>query len=129
MLLEFRKSFANNDDKYPKDLSSMIDVMRQQPEAKKPCQPKNDQDKDKTSEEGASNFSQTDKSKQKWACFCCGDEKCRLSNCTKKATLPEQKWFKPDYYDTWHAQSNAQTNAQTRDSEQNTCQSRSCLRP
>ena len=36
MLLEFRKSYANNDDKYPKNLMSMVDVMRQQPEPKKP---------------------------------------------------------------------------------------------
>ena len=34
MMLEFRKSFANSDDKYPKDLPSMMDVMRQQPEPK-----------------------------------------------------------------------------------------------
>ena len=38
---------------------------------------KNESDKDKTSKEGgASNFLQTDKPKTKWACFCCGDEKC-----------------------------------------------------
>ena len=111
MLLEFRKAFANNEDKYPKDLSSMVDIMRQQHENKKTQtkNDKNDHDKDKSTDEGgASNFAQTNKSK-KWACFCCGDEKCRLSNCTKKGTLPKEKWFKPEYYDTWHEKSNAQT--------------------
>ena len=29
MLLDFRKLYANNDDKYPKNLKTMVDVMRQ----------------------------------------------------------------------------------------------------
>ena len=51
MMLDFRKSFTNNDDKYPKDLLSMMDVMQQQPEPKKPRQSTtkdSDKDKDKT---------------------------------------------------------------------------------
>ena len=39
MMLEFRKSFANSDDTYPKDSPSMMDVMRQQLEPKKSRQP------------------------------------------------------------------------------------------
>ena len=89
----------------------MMDVMRQQPEPKKTRQPTSTpKDSNKGEKEGgASNFAQTDKEKTKWACFCCGDEKCRLSTCTKKGTLPKEKSYKPEYYDTWHAQSNAQT--------------------
>ena len=108
MMLEFRKNYANNDDRYPKNLLSMMDVMRQQPEPKKVRQttPKSDGDKDKNQGDGASNFAQTDKEKTKWRCHCCGDEKCRLSTCTKKATLPKEKWHKPEYY--IEPQSNAQ---------------------
>ena len=76
MMPDFRKSFANNDDKYPKDLLSMMDVMRQQPEPKKTRQSmRKDTDKDKD-KAGASSFLQTEK--KKFACYCCGDEKCRL---------------------------------------------------
>ena len=35
MLLDFCKSYANNNDKYPKNLKTMVDIMRQQPETKK----------------------------------------------------------------------------------------------
>ena len=116
MMLDFRKSFANNDDKYPKDLLSMMDVMRQQPEPKKTRQPTTNKDQDKDKEDGASNFAQTEKGKTKWACYCCGNEKCRLSNCTKKATLPKEKWHRPKFYVEPSAQSNAQT------TEADTCQ-------
>ena len=115
MMLDFRKNFANNDDKYPKDLLSMMDVMRQQPEPKKTRQSTGkdtDKDKDKA---GASSFLQTEK--KKFACYCCGDEKCRLSSCTKKATLPKEKWFNPEFYQE-PAQSSAQSNAQTTERSQ-----------
>ena len=96
MLLEFRKAYANNDNKYPKDLGSMMDVMRQQPEIK-PKKPKPTRDGDpakdvnKTddltkdvnkTDDGASSFAQADDKKGK--CYCCGDEKCRSNVCKKK---------------------------------------------
>ena len=84
-----------------------MDVMRQQPETKKSRPtPKPDGDKEKNQGDGASSFAQTDKDKTKWRCHCCGDEKCRLSTCTKKATLPKEKWHRPEYY--IEPQSNAQ---------------------
>ena len=46
MLLDFLKSFANNDDKYPKNLKTMVDVMRQQPENKKKSTANQNQKKD-----------------------------------------------------------------------------------
>ena len=51
LLIDYRKEFANNIDKYPADLQTMVDVMRQQPKRKqKPLaklQPKKDKDKEK----------------------------------------------------------------------------------
>ena len=85
--------------------------------------PKHNKDKN-SSEEGMSNFSQTDKKKQKFACYCCGNEMCRLSNCTKKATLLNKKWDKPKYY----VKPSDQSNAQTTDFAGGTCQSRSCCK-
>ena len=36
MLVEYRKSYANKLDIYPKSLEDVVDVMRQQPKKKKP---------------------------------------------------------------------------------------------
>ena len=62
MLVDFRKSFANNDDKYPKDLGSMVDVMRQQPsknrQKTKPTPTSSDKEQDDT--KGSMSFAQTD---------------------------------------------------------------------
>ena len=67
MMLDFSQNFANNGDKYPKNLLSMMDVMRQQPEPKRSRQtnPKQDADKDKDQGDGASSFAQTEKGKTK----------------------------------------------------------------
>ena len=119
MMLEFRKGYANNDDRYPKSLLSMMDVMRQQPEIKKPrptLPTISDGDKNKNQGDGATSFAQTDTDKKKWRCHCCGDEKCRLSTCTKKATLPKEKWHRPEYY--VEPQSNAESIAQTTEGSQ-----------
>ena len=61
MLVDYWKAFANKENKYPKKLPDMIDVMRQIPERKwkppkvttKPI-PKNEEKKEET----ASNFAQ-----------------------------------------------------------------------
>ena len=47
MLVEYRKSFANKDNKYPQTVSDMMDVMRQQPEKQKKNKPIRDKEKDK----------------------------------------------------------------------------------
>ena len=91
-MVDFQKAYANKECKYPKDITDMIDVMRQQPEKKKPQSPRgnNGRDKDKNQtekdatkeEETASSFAQkkgTSPVKKKIACFCCGDEDCLLN--------------------------------------------------
>ena len=48
LLFEYSKSLANNEEKYPKDLKTMMDVMRQQPIKKnKSKSPSNSTNRDK----------------------------------------------------------------------------------
>ena len=81
----------------------MIDVMRQQPEKKKPKSPRKDKnkngDKDKNSDESASSFAQKRKQHEEdeIACYCCGDKDCLLPCCPKKDTLPAHLWHNPKY--------------------------------
>lgn len=110
LLVEFRKTYANKECKYPQNITDMIDVMRQQPEKKKPRSPKgnNQRDKDKDQrekdgpkeEEPASSFAQTKgttPAKKKIACFCCGDEDC-LSNCfPEREPKPAHLWHNLEY--------------------------------
>ena len=64
MLLEYRKAYASNDNKYPDTLSVMIDVMRQQPLKSKKKSNKNQDDKNgdkdgnKDPDKGATSFAQ-----------------------------------------------------------------------
>lgn len=40
-MIELRKAYANNDNKYPSSLLKMMNIMRQQPQVKKRSGPKN----------------------------------------------------------------------------------------
>ena len=61
MMIEYCKSFANNDNKYPHSLSGMIDVMRQHPNKQKTSPHKKMEPPTKKEEESASSFSQNQK--------------------------------------------------------------------
>ena len=82
LLVDYRKSYANKLDIYPKTLDNMMDVMRQVTPKKKRAAPKNDkdttQDKDKSTELESSHLQTTDKDKGGAACYCCSDPICRL---------------------------------------------------
>ena len=68
MLLEYQKAFANKEDKYPRTIPDMVDVMRQMPEKKrKPVQkpPGKEKEKEKEKDTNASSFSTEEKSGEK----------------------------------------------------------------
>ena len=99
---DYRKEFANNEDRYPKTLRQVVDVMRQiKPKKKKTNgsgkdrnngnkNNKDKSDKDKESEKKGSSFAQTD---DKPRCFCCGDAECRTNRCQKKDDIPRNQWY------------------------------------
>ena len=61
LLVEYRKAFANKDTKYPQDLNSMMDVMRQQPSRKKKKITKTPKSEEKDEEGlGATSLATTD---------------------------------------------------------------------
>ena len=80
LLVDYRKSYANKDCRYPDNVPDMIDVMRQQPEKKKPKSPRNNKnnngDKEKNSDEFASSFAQKRKQEEECeiVCYCCGNK-------------------------------------------------------
>ena len=84
LLFEYRKEFANNEEKYPKDLKTMMDVMRQQTIKKEKSKSSSafangdkDKGKNKEADQGATSFAQVDDSGKEegdggYVCFCCG---------------------------------------------------------
>ena len=76
--MEYWKSFANEEDRYPSIIMDMVDVMRKMPEKKrkettKP--PGKEKEKDKEKDTSASSFSTKEKSGEKKedderACYC-----------------------------------------------------------
>ena len=91
LLVEYRKSFRNLRNIYPKSLEDVVDVMRQvTPKKKKPtnnnrnCSAKSDNKngQDQGQELELSNAQNTKgqggKDEDKAACYCCRDKSCRL---------------------------------------------------
>ena len=72
LLVDYRKEYANNIDKYPEDLQTMVDVMWQQPEkkCKPPTKPQPKKEEEKEKRDAASSFAQKE---EDFACYCCGD--------------------------------------------------------
>ena len=91
ILVEYRKAYANKDVKYPQDLSSMMDVVRQQPLKKKKKDPVKTPEKEKDTDkegEGESSYSTMKDGKGDYNCFCCGSNKCQLHHFPNKMNLP-----------------------------------------
>ena len=89
MMVEYRKSFANKDNKYPQSVPDMIDVMCQQPEKKrkqKTSPHKKLEPPTKKEEKSASSFVQKQKKgeQKERACYCCRQADCIPSKCPKK---------------------------------------------
>ena len=105
MMIEYRKSFANKDNKYPKSVPDMIDVMRQQPEKKRKQKyppTKKVESPTKKEEESASSFAQDKKGEQKKrTCYCCGEPGCIPSTCPKKGQAKDL-WSKPEQFKESH---------------------------
>ena len=110
MLLIYQKAFANKEDRYPRTIPDMLDVMRQMPEKKwKPIQKSPEKEKEKEKETKASSFATKEKgSEQKKdgnrACYCCGDEDHLLPGCPDKKTKAKSDWHKPEYFKESYAQ-------------------------
>ena len=107
LLVEYRKAYANKECRYPTSVNDMMDVMRQQPRKNKdPIEGAtlngNDQGLD------ASSFVQT----AGYACYCCGESKCRFHHCTQKGTLPREKWSNPEYFDKYQESKDKKMNAE-----------------
>lgn len=102
LLVDYRKSYANKDCRYPENVSDTIDVMRQHPDKKRPKSPRNDEnkngDKDKNSDESASSFAQKRKQEEEGeiACYFCGDKDCHLPHCPEREILPAHFWHNPN---------------------------------
>ena len=109
LLVEYRKSFANKVDIYPKSLEDVVDVMRQQPAKKKKPKPAgektgngkangNGNSSDKDDQGIESSNAQTAKGRdEEAACFCCGDKSCRVWKCPKKDKTAPKDWYKPEH--------------------------------
>ena len=83
MLVDFRKSYANKDNKYPQSVADMMDVMRQQPEKQRKPKPLKDKDKEKAKpkakDQTAASYAQggkPDKAKEDRKFYCCGKLNC-----------------------------------------------------
>ena len=81
MMVEYCRSFANKDNKYPQSVPDMIDVIRQQPENKlkqKVSPQKKVESPTKKEEESASSFAQSKNRGEQTerACYCCGQADC-----------------------------------------------------
>lgn len=116
LLVEYRKSFANKLDIYPKSLEDVVDVMRQQPAKKKKSKPTGDRngngkgngngnssgnEKDdqgiKSSNAQTTKRCGSNKDDDEAACFCCGDKSCRVWKCNKKDKIAAKDWYKPEH--------------------------------
>ena len=100
LLVEYWKAFVNRDIKYPQNVSTMMDVIRQEPLKKKKKvkttvkTPEKEKEKDKEGE-GASSYATKKDGKGDYNCFCCGSNKCRLHRGPKKEDLPPDQWCNP----------------------------------
>ena len=92
LLTEWRQSFANNQDLYPENIHTMVDIMRVMPVKKVKKGPKVPKQEDITPSQEVG-FAQTGEP----LCFCCGDGH-YLRDCGKKGTLPKEEWVKPSYW-------------------------------
>ena len=101
MLLEYRKAFANKEDKYPRTIPDMVDVMRKMPEKKrKQVQKPPGKEKEKEKDTSASSFTTKEKGGEEKndsnrACYCCGKEDHLLPGCPDKGTKSKSEWHKP----------------------------------
>ena len=98
LVVKYRKAFAGQEDKYPKKLTTMINIMRAQPKKrssnKKPSKGDRDKDKNKPGDRDTvleSSFGQKD---EEYAYFCFGKPTCDFKDCKKKATLQKQRWHR-----------------------------------
>ena len=104
IMVDYRKSFANNDNKYPASVPDMMDVMGKHSVKQKsvPFPPKKLEPPDK--EEAAQSFAQEKGDDAERACYCCGDPVFFPSKCQKKGQAKED-WHKPEHYkESHHAQ-------------------------
>ena len=99
LLLDYRKEYANNIEKYPADLQTMVDVLRQQPEKRRKTsdkpKPRGSEDKDKEKRNATSSFAQND---DDVACVCCEYRDCLLNRYKKESTIPKDQTHKPKYW-------------------------------
>ena len=94
LLVDYRMSFANRQDIYPKKLEEAVDVMRQVPKKKKKSSRDPKPAKDETEVETSN---ATDVKKEEAACYCCGKAECRTWRCLKKDKLAPKDWHKPEH--------------------------------
>ena len=111
LILECRKAYAGKELKYPDNLQTMMDLMRQQPLKKKRTDSpiKNSPQKAIDDNSGASCFATTkggdktdkkksdDKKENDYNYYYCGGNKCRLYRFPKNTTLPSAEWFNTEY--------------------------------
>ena len=95
MLFEYRKAFANKEDRYPRKIPDMVDIMRIIPEKKQKQTTKSPgKEKEKEKDKSASSFAMKEKSGEKKeeeerACYCCGKTTCLLPKCPEEKTKPK----------------------------------------
>ena len=97
LLVEYRKSYANKLDIYPKSLEDVVDVMQQVvPKKKKPTNNRNGNGNGKNDQDGKGQEIETSNAQTTKgngdgkgnACYACGDKTCRLWRCEKKEKIP-----------------------------------------
>ena len=85
LVLEYCKAFAGEENKYPKKLTTMIDIMRAQPKKRSANRkhPKVDKDKDKNRDKDKNTVPEASFGQEEYACFCCGKPTCDFKECKK----------------------------------------------
>ena len=103
-------AYAGEENKYPRKLSTMIDIMRAQPKKKSTNKKPNNRDKgnDKSRNKDKNSIPEASFGQEEYACWCCGKPTCNFKECKKRATLPKERWHQPEKYVENPQQSNAQ---------------------